>query len=45
MFERWIDELKPILDEIADLDREGGLEERIRVNALVVGAVDAKAKL
>ncbi|KAF8176435.1 acyl-CoA dehydrogenase NM domain-like protein [Mycena galopus ATCC 62051] len=42
VFERWVDGCKPILDEIADL--EEGVEERIRVNGIVVGAMD-KAKL
>ncbi|KAJ6564529.1 hypothetical protein B0H19DRAFT_1233404 [Mycena capillaripes] len=42
-FERWVDGLKGALDEIAEL--EEGVEERIRVNELVVGAADAKAKL
>ncbi|KAJ6564478.1 hypothetical protein B0H19DRAFT_1141190 [Mycena capillaripes] len=42
-FERWVDGLKGALDEIADL--EEGVEERIRVNELVVGVVDVKVKL
>ncbi|KAJ6481448.1 acyl-CoA dehydrogenase NM domain-like protein [Mycena vitilis] len=42
VFERWVDGLKRVIDEIAGL--EEGVEERIRVNGLVVGAADAKAK-
>lgn len=43
VFERWVEGLKGVLDEIEEL--EGDVQERIRVNGLVVGAVEAKAKL
>jgi len=44
VFERWVDGLKAVLDEISEL--EGNVEERIRVNGLAVAVeVDAKAKL
>lgn len=47
VFERWVDGLTGILDEIKDLDHdnEKGVQERMRVNTLVVGAVEEKAKL
>ncbi|KAJ6482634.1 acyl-CoA dehydrogenase/oxidase [Mycena sanguinolenta] len=51
VFERWVEGLKPILNEVADLDLEDGekVAERMRANGLVVGLgvvdEDVKAKL